>query len=43
MRVVEIYASSEDFLKHLNELDDAEDEHLMRRLEITSVSIYGSP
>ena len=38
--MIEMYSSSEDFLKHMNELEDAEEEKLMEYIEITSISIY---
>ena len=37
-----MHSSSEDFLKHMNELKGVEEEQLMEYIEITSVSIYGS-
>ena len=42
LRVIEMYSSSEYFLKHRNELIGAEEGKLMEYIEMTSVSIYGS-
>ena len=41
LRVIEIYSSSEDFLKHLHEVALPNISELMEIIEISSVSIYG--